>query len=147
MVAQGFVFLLVAFGPRSLPGMPEWPAPWSWLATILGGALILAGGVLALAGLLHLGANLTPLPYPKDDATLVEAGAYGLVRHPIYSGLIFASLGWGLWVHGGLTIGYALLLFILFDLKSRKEESWLRARFPGYAAYQQRVRKLIPFIY
>lgn len=147
VVAQGFVFLLVAFGPPSLPGMPAWPAPWSGLAAILGALLILAGGLLALAALLHLGSNLTPLPYPKDDAVLVESGAYGLVRHPIYSGLIFASLGWGLWVHGGLTISYALLLFILFDLKSRKEESWLRAKFPDYAAYQQRVRKLIPFIY
>ncbi len=147
VVAQGFVFLLVGLGPRSLPGWPAWPPSWSAAATILGGLFIVIGGALALAGLLRLGPNLSPLPYPKDDATLVETGVYGLVRHPIYSGLIFAALGWGLLLHGGLTLVYALLLFILFDLKSRREEAWLRAKFPAYAAYQQRVRKLIPFVY
>ncbi len=147
VVAQFILFLLIAFGPRTLPGMPAWPPPWSAAASILGGLLIVIGGALALAGLLRLGPNLTPLPYPKDDATLVETGVYGLVRHPIYSGLILAALGWGLLVHGGLTLVYALLLFILFDLKSRKEEAWLRSKFPAYAAYQQRVRKLIPFVY
>lgn len=147
VVAQGILFLLVAFGPRSLPGLPAWPPALAWVGTIIGGLLIVAGGLLALAGLLRLGPNLTPLPYPKEDARLVETGVYHLVRHPIYSGLIFTALGWGLWVHGWLTIGYALLLFILFDLKTRKEEGWLQAKFPGYAAYQKRVRKLIPFVY
>lgn len=147
VVAQGILFLLVALGPRMLPGWPAWPPPWSWLATILGAVFILAGGAMALAGLLRLGPNLTPLPYPRDDAVMVETGIYGLVRHPIYGGLVFAALGWGLLVHGGLTIGFALLLFVLFDFKSRKEEAWLRGKFPTYADYQQRVHKLIPFVY
>jgi protein-S-isoprenylcysteine O-methyltransferase Ste14 len=94
-----------------------------------------------------LGHNLTPLPRPKDDATLVVTGAYRLVRHPIYSGLTAMAFGWGMWVHGWLTLGYALLLFAFFDLKSRREERWLMEKFPDYAAYQRRVRKLIPFVY
>ncbi len=147
VVAQGLILLLVGFGPRSLPGWPAWSQPWSTLAALLGGILIIGGGALALAGLLRLGPNLTPLPYPKDEAVFIATGVYGLVRHPIYSGLIFAALGWGLLVHGGLSILYALLLFVLFDLKSRREETWLRAKFAAYAAYQQRVRKLIPFLY
>lgn len=57
------------------------------------------------------------------------------------------AFGWGLWVHGWLTLGYALLLFVFFDLKSSREERWLREKFPGYDAYRRRVRKLIPFIY
>jgi protein-S-isoprenylcysteine O-methyltransferase Ste14 len=32
-------------------------------------------------------------------------------------------------------------------VKSRHEEQWLSAKFPAYAAYQKRVRKLIPYIY
>lgn len=147
VVAQLILFLLVGFGPRSLPGMPAWSPPWSGAATLLGVVCILGGGMLALSGLLRLGPNLTPLPYPRDGSVLIESGAYRLVRHPIYSGLVCAALGWGLLVHGGLTVIYALLLFVLFDLKSRKEEAWLRAKFPAYAGYQRRVRRLIPFVY
>ena len=147
VVVQVILFLLVAFGPRTWPGLPAWTPPFTWLSFIVGGLLILLGGFLSLAGLLGLGSNLTALPYPKDDATFVETGPYRLVRHPIYSGLILAAFGWALWVNGWLTLGYAALLFVFFDIKSRREEGWLREKFAGYEAYQKRVRKLIPFVY
>ena len=99
------------------------------------------------AAFFRLGTNLTPLPYPKEKGTLVETGPYALVRHPIYSGAIFMGFGWALWVHGWLTLGYACLLLVFFDVKSRLEERWLSEKFTGYEAYQKRVRKLIPFIY
>ena len=94
-----------------------------------------------------MGKNLTPLPRPKENATLVVSGAYRLVRHPIYSGITFMAFGWGLWLHSWLTIGYALLLFAFFDIKSRREERWLEEKFPEYAVYRKRVRKLVPFVY
>ncbi|VAW42845.1 hypothetical protein MNBD_CHLOROFLEXI01-2476 [hydrothermal vent metagenome] len=78
---------------------------------------------------------------------MVEHGAYRWVRHPIYSGLIFGAFGLALLRGGTLSLLYALILFIFFDIKSRKEESWLREKYADYTAYQQRVRKLIPFIY
>ena len=109
--------------------------------------MFLAGILLAATGAVKLGKNLTPLPRPKENATLVVTGAYGLVRHPIYSGITFIAFGWGLWLHSWLTICYALLLFAFFDIKSRREERWLEEKFTGYAAYKKRVRKLIPFVY
>jgi protein-S-isoprenylcysteine O-methyltransferase Ste14 len=36
---------------------------------------------------------------------------------------------------------------VLIEVKVRQEEQWLLERFPGYAAYRRRVRKLIPFVY
>ncbi len=147
VVAQFGIFALVALGPREWAGLPRWGAPWSWVSLTAGLVLGLAGGALALAGLLHLGRNLTALPHPKDDATLVEGGAYGLVRHPIYSGLILAAFGWALINSSPLRLLYAGLLLAFFDVKSRREERWLSAKFPAYPAYQKRVRKLIPFVY
>jgi protein-S-isoprenylcysteine O-methyltransferase Ste14 len=147
VVMQGMLFLLVAFGPQEAFGITRWGPPFG-SATFLPGLVVIAvGGLLGLAGLLNLGRNLTPLPHPKDDAELVETGAYGLVRHPIYSGLIIAALGWALIVASPLTLLYAVILFIFFDIKSRREEQWLSAKFPRYPAYQRRVRKLIPFLY
>jgi protein-S-isoprenylcysteine O-methyltransferase Ste14 len=50
-------------------------------------------------------------------------------------------------VTGWLTIVYAAALFVLFDVKSRREERWLVQKFPEYRDYQRRVRKLVPFVY
>jgi len=148
VVVQGLLFVLVIFGPRTASGLPEWTAPFSAVASGVGLALMLAGGALAVAGLLGLGReNLTALPYPRDESTLVVTGPYRLVRNPIYSGLIFGALGYALWVNGWLTLGYALVLFVFFDVKSRKEERWLAEKFSDYPDYQQRVKKLIPWIY
>jgi len=38
-------------------------------------------------------------------------------------------------------------LFIFFDLKSRREERWLREAYPEYGDYQKRVKKLVPWVY
>jgi protein-S-isoprenylcysteine O-methyltransferase Ste14 len=41
----------------------------------------------------------------------------------------------------------AILLLVLFDIKARREERWLEAKFSGYTTYKERVKKLIPFVY
>jgi protein-S-isoprenylcysteine O-methyltransferase Ste14 len=147
VVIQAALFALIIFGPRALPGLPVWPPAWRWPATVSGAALLVAGAYLGFFGLFSLGRNLTPLPHPKDDAVLVESGAYRLARHPIYGGLILMAYGFALLIAGILTIGYATLLLVFFDIKSRREERWLNRKFPGYRAYSRRVRRLIPFIY
>ncbi len=106
-----------------------------------------AGGILLAAGIMRLGRGLTPLPCPNDGAELVQSGPFALVRHPMYGGGLVLALGWALVVQGWLTLGYAALLFAFLDIKSRREEQWLCERYPGYPAYQRRVRKLIPFLY
>jgi protein-S-isoprenylcysteine O-methyltransferase Ste14 len=94
VVIQFLLFAVIFFAPLALPGPFDWPAPWDAVGFGLGILLALAGGLIALGGLLSLGGNLTAVPYPKDDAALVERGAYRIVRHPIYSGIIFGSFGW-----------------------------------------------------
>ncbi len=147
VVAQAGLLVLLVFGPTTWPGASPWTTDYHWLGKILGSLLIVSGVLISLLAVFHLGSNLTPLPYPKEDGELIVNGAYSLVRHPIYSSLILAALGWGLWVSGWLTIGYALMLLVFFDVKSRREEAWLIDKYSEYRDYQQRVRKLIPFIY
>jgi len=147
VVAQLGLLAAIALGPRTLGPGTDWPSPWSAASVALGAALGLAGGMLALAGALHLGRNLTPFPRPRADAVLVRSGAYRIVRHPIYGGLILMAFGWALWVHGGLTLLYALALLVLLDVKTRHEERWLVAKFDDYRDYQRRVRRLVPFLY
>lgn len=114
----------------------------------VGIVLMLAGGLLAVLGVLHLGRSLTPLPHPRDGAQLVEGGVYRLVRHPIYGGIVIGSLGYGLMMQALVTaVVGSLALLGFFRLKSAREEVWLEHRYSGYAAYRARTRRIIPFLY
>jgi protein-S-isoprenylcysteine O-methyltransferase Ste14 len=147
VVVQVALMALVFIGPRAVGGRSAWTFPFPSASPIVGGILMVLGGAFFLAGLLRLGRRLTPLPYPKDGATLIETGPYALVRHPMYAGGLVLGFGWALLVRSWLTLGYVLVLFAFLDFKSRREERWLTERFPAYAGYRKRVRKLIPFIY
>lgn len=146
VVVQLILFALVATGPLQ--------ASWPLVSVVLrepalwtGGLFIVLGVTLAVVSVIVLGRNLSPLPHPKAGASLVESGPYRLVRHPIYTGLILAAVGWALFTNTFTTFAYALALAVLFDVKSRREERALRKQFSEYAAYQGRTKRLIPFIY
>jgi len=147
VVAQIALILVVFLGPRTVPGLPVWPAPLAGMSVVAGAVIALAGFGLLLAGLFRLGPNLTPLPYPTSRATLIRTGPYRLVRHPMYAGGIALAFGWALFVRGWLTLAYAVVLLLFLEVKATREERWLVDRFPDYPDYQRRVRKLIPFVH
>lgn len=147
VVAQFVAGAVVVFGPRTLPSFPEWPPPLAGLSLLAGAILLVAGLCLLAAGTFRLGANLTPLPYPKENATLVQSGAYRFVRHPLYAGVLMLAFGWGFAVRGWLTLGYATILLIILEFKSAREERWLLEKFPEYRDYRKRVGKFIPFLH
>jgi protein-S-isoprenylcysteine O-methyltransferase Ste14 len=122
-------------------GTPSHPAQWLGLALTAGGLL------LALAGVLALGRALTPFPRPRESARLRTHGIYRWVRHPVYSGLLVGAFGWALAWLSVAGIAYAVALGVFFDRKARREERWLRERFPEYAEYERRVRRFIPGLY
>lgn len=114
---------------------------------VAGAALCVTGLAFVVIGSIRLGRNLSPFPKPRDDGRLVREGIFALVRHPIYSGFIFLTLGWSLvWRSLAAFIG-ALILLAFFDVKARREERWLETMFAEYAEYRRRVKKLIPFVY
>jgi len=98
-------------------------------------------------GVSDLREQVTPFPHPGDGTRLIESGAYRLVRHPIYAGLIVGAFGWGLVAASPGALAGAGLLLLLFDLKSRREEAWLVDRFPAYEAYRARTRRFFPGLY
>jgi protein-S-isoprenylcysteine O-methyltransferase Ste14 len=103
--------------------------------------------LLLLWGIIALGKNLTPLPHPKNDGELVTSGVYGVVRHPIYSGVIFLTIAYRCWQWSLIHAIGAIIFLLFFDIKARKEESWLSNKFADYDAYRSQVKKLTPGIY
>ncbi len=54
--------------------------------------------------------------------------------------MLLGAAGWAL-ARSPWAFVPAAALWLLFDLKSRREEAWLADRYPGYAAYRARVRR------
>ncbi|HEY2561261.1 MAG TPA: isoprenylcysteine carboxylmethyltransferase family protein [Caldimonas sp.] len=121
------------------------PAPWLPWA---GAALVAAGLLFTVWARVHLGRNWSGIVTIKQDHELVTGGPYAFVRHPIYSGLSLAFIGWaiasGEW-RGVLAVA---IVGAAFWRKLRVEERWLHEQFDGaYDAYRQRVRALVPFVF
>ena len=146
VVVQAILLGILFFGPSHLisDGSID---PSKGLLLWLGYGIFILGAIIALIAAVNLGKNLTPLPRPKENAELVQSGLYRLVRHPIYFGVSVLSIGWGVIQQSALVWLYVAVIAIFFDIKSRKEERWLVEQFSAYAAYQGRVRKLIPWVY
>jgi protein-S-isoprenylcysteine O-methyltransferase Ste14 len=145
VVIQGILLVAILFA-----GLTETPfSQDAWTAASIAGASLLAvGGVIAVLGVRGLGRGLTPLPHPHDHGELVSTGAYRIVRHPIYAGVVLSALGYALLMHALVTaIVGSLVLLAFFTAKSAREEVWLEQRYPGYAAYRDRTKRIIPFVF
>lgn len=107
-----------------------------------------AGFALCWWARLHLGALWSFQTMAKADHRVVDTGPYGLVRHPIYSGLLLAAVARA--IQGGTPAAVAGLgvLTAAFLLKARVEERFLAEALgmEHYAAYRRRVKALVPFL-
>lgn len=148
VLAQMLLLLAFVVMPR-YPLVPSTDLPLGlrYGAMGLAGVSLLGAVVLLGKGLIDLGHNLTPLPYPREDGKLVQTGTYGWVRHSLYSGLILGTFGLSLWQVSLSHFGVCLALFGVLNAKANQEEVWLQERYPDYADYRQRVKKLIPWVF
>jgi protein-S-isoprenylcysteine O-methyltransferase Ste14 len=66
----------------------------------------------------------------------------------MYSSIVIAVLGWGIWSENLFRIILVLVLFVFSDLKSRVEERWLNEIYPEFPEYCKIVKKkFFPEIY
>lgn len=118
------------------------------VVSLVGGlCLSFLGAVFGTTGVKALGRNRTPFPKPREDSALVQHGVYALVRHPLYTSVILVSFGWALAWGSVPALALACVEVVFFDAKARREERWLEEKFPGYADYRRRVRRLVPWVY
>ena len=114
----------------------------------LGISFILIGIGLASFAIASLKSNLKPSPRPRAGGSLITTDLYSIVRHPAYSGIVIAALGYSLWKNDAIRCVLTVALLIFLDFKSSIEEKWLEKSFPEFSDYKKRVnKKFIPGIY
>lgn len=123
--------------------------PWrepSAFSLILGLILAIGGIAVAVITFRSLGDALTATPVPRAGAALRTQGIFGVVRHPIYSGVLLALLGYVIAIGSWWTLGWWLIAIVFFLVKSRWEDSLLRAKHQGeWEIWAQETPALIPF--
>lgn len=111
-------------------------------------ALVAAGAALGVFALTaNRPGNFNVRPEPKPGGRLVQRGPYRHVRHPMYSAVMLAMLGF--------CIGYAALwrwaalaaLGIVLVVKAGIEERAMTARHAGYAEYARMTKRFVPFLW
>ncbi len=118
--------------------------PAAWLIDLLA----LGGFAVCWWARLHLGALWSGAVTIKPDHHIVDSGPYGLVRHPIYTGLLLAIIA-SVLLRGTLAaVLGGLLVLIGILIKARLEETALRAELgsAAYDAYARRVPMLVPVL-
>jgi len=114
----------------------------------VGLVLFLAGTTIRLVGANTLGRQCSGLVTIQDHHQLMQAGIYGVVRHPMYLGLLLEMPGFALIFRSRLAILYFMVCLLLVSLRIQQEEALLRRHFGDeYEAYCRRTRRLIPFVY
>ena len=110
--------------------------------------LTFLGIVFAWWARIHLGRLWSGTITLKQDHRIIDTGPYGLVRHPIYTGLIVSILATAA-AQATVTglLGAAAIVIGLW-LKARIEERFLTAELgaEAYGSYRRRVPMLVPFL-
>jgi len=126
---------------RKLWQYPPWAA-WMLVAAVV--------GCFAFCwwARLHLGRLWSGYVTLKEGHHIVDTGPYGIVRHPIYTGIIFATFFTALLrATPASFVGLALVAAGLAAI-ARTEERFLRVQLDAesYDNYRKRVSMLIPLI-
>jgi protein-S-isoprenylcysteine O-methyltransferase Ste14 len=110
--------------------------------------LLLVGVSFTWWARIHLGRFWSNAITHKEDHRVVDTGPYGLVRHPIYTGLILGILATGAAVATWSSLLGALLISFGEWQKARMEEGFLTAELgpEAYGPYCRRVPMIVPFL-
>ena len=82
------------------------------------------------------------------DHELVQSGPYGLVRHPIYTSMLFVIIATCVMLAPLYLLPVSVLLYALgTEVRVRAAEEWLAERFgEAFSQYRNRVPAYIPFL-
>jgi protein-S-isoprenylcysteine O-methyltransferase Ste14 len=126
-VPLGFAFAILYF----------WLARPTWSSIAFGVVLIVPGLLIRALASGHV----------RKNEALAISGPYAYTRNPLYLGSLLIGVGFAVAARSWwIAIVLVAMFFAVYLPVIRDEESFLRAKFPGFDAYAQRVPRLIPRI-
>ena len=108
----------------------------SLISQVVGNGFAIVSVMILMYALLSLGRNIGFIPAQRK---VVTKGAYGFVRHPIYTGTFVSLFAFVLRSFSVLSLTMAVVLIALLMIRGVVEERFLRED-ESYAAYLQEVR-------
>lgn len=116
---------------------------------ILGMIFYVAGFLLMVWALISLRRNYQlGGSTPRATDMLVILGPYRILRHPMYAAALYISLGLTLLTQSLACLAVFCIYLVLILLLIPMEEQGLQGAYGSqYIAYQQKVRKLVPFVF
>lgn len=125
-----------------------WQLPVAEWRFALGVAVLILAVLLSWTGTRALGRQWRIDAGLNPDHELVMAGPYRIVRHPIYSSMLWLLLGTGFVVTKWWMLAIALPIFIVgTEIRVRIEEGLLASQFgENFQEYKRRTSAYIPLI-
>lgn len=119
-----------------------WLVPTACAA--VGWAAVVAGAVVVIAAQIQMGASWR-IGIDDRPTELVTRGLFGVVRNPIFSGLLMSLLGLVLITPSPWTVMGFLMISALIGLQTRLEEAHLvRSHGAAYREYAARLGRFVP---
>jgi protein-S-isoprenylcysteine O-methyltransferase Ste14 len=139
----GMVLWMAAINHKLVSANPTWP---QW---ILGYAIGLAGFAVRIIAKRTLGRFFTVRVQLQENHEVVDTGLYGLIRHPLYLGIILE------WIAPPLILGSpAGFLFVtiwmvigVLNRIPREETLLVEGLGEKYRAYMGRTKRLVPGVW
>ena len=124
--------------------------PWILMVLeIVGLTFYVIGFLLMVWALITLGRNYQlGGSSPRSEDKMVMDGPYRMIRHPMYTAALSISLGLACLIQSwAFLCVFCIYLVLIFPLIQMEEGGLRKAYGEPYGSYQQKTRKIIPFIY
>jgi protein-S-isoprenylcysteine O-methyltransferase len=123
--------------------------PQGRVFAVVGVVLFAAGLIFRWWAIVTLGRFFTVDVTIEKDHELVERGPFRLVRHPSYTGVLLAFVGWALTLRNwGAILVVLVPIFVAFVRRMNVEENALTEALGNqYRDYIRRTKRLVPGVY
>ena len=118
------------------------------MAVVVAGCVLFCGAYGLYAEVMRENAWLSRTVEVQEGQQVVDTGLYGVVRHPMYLGVLVLFLSMPLVLGSAVAVVPFLAIPWVLVQRIRNEEQVLETGLPGYGDYRKKVKyRLIPFLW